>query len=59
MAFGWSHAASAAFEVGYEDNTNSIANTAFLRKPPMRDIRRFRSPGALPLESVGHRQRVV
>ena len=49
-------AASAAFEVGYE--SASQFNREYSRlfgQPPMRDIRTLRSPGALPLESVGNR----
>jgi AraC-like DNA-binding protein len=50
-------AASAAFEVGYE--SASQFNREYSRlfgQPPMRDVRTFRSPGALPLESVSNRQ---
>jgi AraC-like DNA-binding protein len=49
-------AASAAFEVGYE--SASQFNREYSRlfgRPPMRDIRTLRSPGAPPLESVGNR----
>ena len=53
-------AASAAFEVGYESTSQFNREYGrFFGQPPMRDIRTLRSPGALPLESVGHRQRVV
>jgi AraC-like DNA-binding protein len=50
-------AASAAFEVGYE--SASQFNREYSRlfgQPPMRDIRTLRSPGALPIESVGNQQ---
>ncbi len=53
-------AASAAFEVGYE--SASQFNREYSRlfgQPPMRDIRTLRSPGALPLESVGNRQSAI
>jgi AraC-like DNA-binding protein len=53
-------AASAAFEVGYE--SASQFNREYSRlfgQPPMRDIRTLRSPGALPIESVGSRQSAV
>src|SRR5579864_720393 len=49
-------AASAAFEVGYESATQfNREYSRFFGQPPMRDIRTLRSPGALPLESVGNR----
>jgi AraC-like DNA-binding protein len=48
-------AASAAFEVGYESATQfNREYSRFFGQPPMRDIRTLRSPGALPLESVGN-----
>ena len=50
-------AASAGFEVGYESATQfNREYSRFFGQPPMRDIRTLRSPGALPLESVGNRQ---
>jgi AraC-like DNA-binding protein len=49
------HAASAAFEVGYESATQfNREYSRFFGQPPMRDIRTLRSPGALPLESVSN-----
>jgi AraC-like DNA-binding protein len=48
-------AAGAAFEVGYE--SASQFNREYSRlfgKPPMRDIRTLRSPGAPPLEAVSN-----
>ena len=48
-------AASAALEVGYESATQfNREYSRFFGQPPMRDIRTLRSPGALPLESVGN-----
>ena len=48
-------AASAAFEVGYESASQfNREYSRFFGQPPMRDIRTLRSPGALPLESVGN-----
>jgi AraC-like DNA-binding protein len=53
-------AASAAFEVGYESASQfNREYSRFFGQPPMRDIRTLRSPGALPLESVSHRQSAV
>jgi AraC-like DNA-binding protein len=53
-------AASAAFEVGYESPTQfNREYSRFFGQPPMRDIRTLRSPGALPLESVSHRQSII
>jgi AraC-like DNA-binding protein len=50
-------AASAAFEVGYESASQfNREYNRFFGQPPMRDIRTLRSPGALPLESVGNQQ---
>jgi AraC-like DNA-binding protein len=50
-------AASAAFEAGYESASQfNREYSRFFGRPPMRDIRALRSPGALPLESVGQRQ---
>lgn len=49
-------AASAAYEVGYE--SASQFNREYSRlfgQPPMRDIRKLRSPGALPMEPAGSR----
>src|SRR5262249_55299088 len=47
-------AASAAFEVGYESASQfSREYTRFFRRPPMRDIRALRSPGAPSMESLG------
>ncbi len=49
-------AASAAFEVGYESASQfNREYSRFFGQPPMRDIRTLRSPGALPLESIGNR----
>jgi AraC-like DNA-binding protein len=53
-------AASAAFEVGYESASQFNREYArFFGQPPMRDIRTLRSPGALPLESLSHRQSAI
>jgi len=53
-------AASAAFEVGYESASQfNREYSRFFGQPPMRDIRTLRSPGAMPLESVGSRQRAI
>jgi len=53
------HAASAAFEVGYESATQfNREYSRLFGQPPMRDIRTLRSPGAPRLESVGNRQSV-
>jgi len=50
-------AASAAFEVGYESASQfNREYSRFFGQPPMRDIRTLRSPGALPIESLRHRQ---
>jgi AraC-like DNA-binding protein len=50
-------AASAAFEVGYEsDSQFNREYSRFFGQPPMRDIRTLRSPSALPLESISYRQ---
>src|SRR5580698_6555975 len=50
-------AASAAFEVGYESASQfNREYSRFFGVPPMRDVKSLRSPGALPLESVSHRQ---
>jgi AraC-like DNA-binding protein len=50
-------AASAAFEVGYENASQfNREYSRFFGQPPMRDIRTLRSPGALPLESVSNQQ---
>jgi len=47
-------AASAAFEVGYESASQfNREYSRFFGKPPVRDIRALRSPGAEALESVG------
>jgi AraC-like DNA-binding protein len=47
-------AASAAFEVGYESASQfNREYSRFFGRPPMRDIRTLRSPGASPMESVG------
>ncbi|MGB8476016.1 MAG: AraC family transcriptional regulator [Candidatus Acidiferrum sp.] len=47
-------AASAAFEVGYESATQfNREYSRFFGKPPMRDIRAFRSPDVPKLELVG------
>jgi AraC-like DNA-binding protein len=49
-------AASAAFEVGYESASQfNREYSRFFGRPPMRDIRTLRSPGAPALESVGNR----
>jgi len=49
-------AASAAFEVGYESASQfNREYSRFFGRPPMRDIRTLRSPGAPLLESVGSR----
>jgi AraC-like DNA-binding protein len=46
-------AASAAFAVGYESASQfNREYSRFFGRPPMRDIRTLRSPGAPPLESV-------
>jgi AraC-like DNA-binding protein len=48
-------AASAAFEVGYESASQfNREYSRFFGRPPMRDIRTLRSPGAPLLESVNH-----
>lgn len=49
-------AASAAYEVGYESASqfNREYNRLF-GQPPMRDIRKLRSPGAPPMEPAGSR----
>jgi AraC-like DNA-binding protein len=53
-------AASAAFEVGYESASQfNREYSRFLGKPPMRDIRTLRSPGAPPLESVSKLQNAI
>jgi AraC-like DNA-binding protein len=53
-------AASAAFEVGYESASQfNREYSRFFGQPPMRDIRTLRTPGGLPLESVGHQQGAV
>jgi AraC-like DNA-binding protein len=53
-------AASAAFEAGYESASQfNREYSRFFGQPPMRDIRTLRAPGALPLESVSHRQSAV
>ena len=53
-------AASAAFEVGYESASQfNREYSRFFGQPPMRDIRTLRSPGALPMESVGNQQNPV
>ncbi len=50
-------AASAAFEAGYESASQfNREYSRFFGRPPMRDIRALRSPGAPPLESVGQRE---
>jgi AraC-like DNA-binding protein len=47
-------AASAAFEVGYESASQfNREYSRFFGRPPMRDIRTIRAPGAAPLESLG------
>jgi AraC-like DNA-binding protein len=49
-------AASAAFEVGYESASQfNREYSRFFGRPPMRDIRTLRSPGAPPMESVNGR----
>ena len=49
-------AASAAFEVGYESPSQfNREYSRFFGRPPMRDIRMLRSPGAPLLESIGGR----
>ena len=49
-------AASAAFEVGYESASQfNCEYSRFFGQPPMRDVRRLRSPSAPQLESVGSR----
>jgi AraC-like DNA-binding protein len=49
-------AASAAFEVGYESASQfNREYSRFFGQPPMRDVRRLRSPSAPQLESVGSR----
>jgi AraC-like DNA-binding protein len=49
-------AASAAFEVGYESASQfNREYSRFFGQPPMRDIRTLRTPGAMPLETVGER----
>jgi AraC-like DNA-binding protein len=49
-------AATAAFEVGYESASQfNREYSRFFGKPPMRDIRTLRLPGAPALESVGNR----
>lgn len=53
-------AASAAFEVGYESaNQFNREYSRLFGQPPKRDIRTLRSPGALPLESVGNRKSAI
>ena len=48
-------AASAAFEVGYESASQfSREYSRFFGRPPIRDVRTLRSPGAPRLESVGN-----
>ena len=48
------HAASAAFEVGYESPTQfNREYSRFFGQPPMRDVRALLSPGASKLELVG------
>jgi AraC-like DNA-binding protein len=50
------HAASVAFEVGYESASQfNREYRRFLGQPPMRDIRTLRSPGAMPLEPISNR----
>jgi transcriptional regulator GlxA family with amidase domain len=46
-------AASAAFAVGYESASQfNREYSRFFGRPPMRDIRTLRSPGAPPMESA-------
>jgi AraC-like DNA-binding protein len=53
-------AASAAFEVGYESASQfNREYSRFFGRPPMRDIRTLRSPGAPPLESVSNLQNAI
>jgi AraC-like DNA-binding protein len=53
-------AASAAFEVGYESASQfNREYSRFFGQPPRRDIQTLRSPGALPLESVGNRPNAI
>jgi AraC-like DNA-binding protein len=53
-------AASAAFEVGYESASQfNREYSRFFGQPPRRDIQGLRSPGAMPLEPVGHRPRAM
>jgi AraC-like DNA-binding protein len=53
-------AASAAFEVGYESASQfNREYSRFFGQPPKRDVQSLRSPGALPLESVSHRQSAI
>jgi AraC-like DNA-binding protein len=51
MLIGGLDAAGAAFEVGYESASQfNREYSRFFGRPPMRDIRTLRSPGARPLE---------
>ena len=53
-------AASAAFEVGYESASQfNREYSRFFGRPPMRDVRTLRSPGAPLLESVSSSQNAV
>jgi AraC-like DNA-binding protein len=50
-------AASAAFEVGYESASQfNREYSRYFGQPPMRDVKRLRSPGAPEIELVRKRQ---